>query len=107
MRRKRTVGYLVAIGIGASLVFLFVRAFQPPVDLSKLELLKRGMTAEEVTEILGQPSRIIPGGRQYSVRGTNYCTSPQWVYQSPLKFGYVNVGMTTNKTFGGADYEEF
>jgi len=91
----------------AILVWLGIRAFQPPIPLAKLESLRKGVSRERVRETLGMPGKIYPGGREYSVRGTNYVTTEQWTYTRPLTFGYVNIHFDTNGIFSYHNYEEF
>ncbi|MDX1953399.1 MAG: outer membrane protein assembly factor BamE [Verrucomicrobiota bacterium] len=82
------------IAIFCVILLLGFRAFQPPVPLSKLTQVKRGMTRDQVREILGEPSKESPGGGQ-------------WTYDRFLAFGYVNVSFQTNGTVSDAHYEEF
>jgi hypothetical protein len=92
--------------IVAAVVFLGVRAFQPPVSLAKLEAVKAGMSQSQVREILGSPTRIYPG-LSYTVHGTNYQTGGQWTYQRFLTFGYANVLFDTNGVVEYGHYETF
>lgn len=105
MNTKRTL-ILAGVIVVSAIVFLGVRAFQPPLSLAKLEAVKPGMSQSQVREILGSPTRIYPP-LSYTVHGTNYQTGGQWTYQRFLTFGYVNVLFDTNGAVEYGHYETF
>ena len=106
--RARTITLLfITIGVPMALGFLLVRAFQPPLPISKFNSLKPGMTQAEVRTILGEPTQTLPGGHEYEVRGTHYVTDDQWTYRRLLTFGYVNIHFDANRLFTDYNCEEF
>lgn len=106
MSKTRTLT-IVAVTISiAAVVFLVLRAFQPPLPLTKLEAVKPGMSHSQVREVLGEPTRLSPS-RSYAVHGTNYQTGEQWTYQRALTFGYINVLFDTNGAVDYGHYETF
>jgi hypothetical protein len=102
----RVITVLLVCSFIAIVLFLGVRAFQPPMPLSKLEAVKPGMTASNVRQVLGTPTQVY-SGRSYAASGTNYQIREQWTYQRALVFGYVNVLFDTNGTVELAHYEPF
>ena len=84
---------MIAVAIAVAVVVsLSIRAFQPPILLTKLGTVKPGMSESQVREILGSPTRIFPR---------------QWTYERFLTFGYVNVLFDTNGAVQLGHYEPF
>ena len=106
MSNNRILIIVALIAVMGAVVFLGIRAFQPPVSLAKLEAVTPGMSQSQVREILGPPTRTYPG-LSYAVHGTNYQTGGQWTYQRSLTFGYINVLFDTNGTVEYGHYETF
>lgn len=95
------------LAILALLMCFALWMFNTPVRLSKLNNIREGVTQEEVKCILGVPTRVIPGGRQYKIEDRIYTTTEQWIYSRPLQFGFLNITWTTNKTYATSNYERF
>jgi len=91
MSNKRILIIAIAIPV-AVVASLSIRAFQPPLSLTKLGTVKPGMSESQVREILGSPTHILPG---------------QWTYERFLTFGYVNVLFDTNGVVEYGHYETF
>ena len=84
---------IMVCGGVAVLCFGSWRAFEWPIDRSKVRAIQPGMSPQQVQGILGQPSRVLIGG--------------QWTYTRFLTFGYVNVLFDTNGLVLYANREEF
>ncbi len=80
MSRRATVIALVSGCLAVVAVLGIKRAFEPPVPLEKVRAIKQGMTEQQVRQILGAPTQVLPGGQAYTVKGTNYLTDGQWTY---------------------------
>jgi hypothetical protein len=106
MSKKRTRILVAAAVPVAAVVLLAVRAFQPPLPLTKLEAVTPGMSRSRVREVLGEPTRVFPN-YGYEVQGTNYQTGEQWTYQRALTFGSINVRFDTNGAVHYVHYETF
>ena len=104
---KRTVLIILVSGCLVAAIGGVKRAFGPPVPLVTLRLIQAGMSEEDVRRILGAPTQVCPGGREYNVKGTNYMNGGQWTYTRPFVFGYVNVLFNTNRLVEFAHYEQF
>jgi len=83
---------LVIAAVVISLTFLTLHVFGPPVPLSKMEMVKEGMSEADVKNILGNPTTVYAG---------------QWTYTRIFTFGYVNVLFDQNKKVQYAHYETF
>ena len=89
---KRLLPILVAVGLP---VLIIARTFSDPVPSEKLELLRKGMTKDEVRKILGPPTKT-------------YGNDRQWTYERPFVFGFVNIHWQEDGTFDGdVNYERF
>lgn len=88
---KRIILVCVVVALGVALA---IRAFQQPVQPSRLAELKPGMTKTEVEAVLGKPTKVYASG--------------QWTYRRPLVFGFVNVHWQEDGTYDGEyNYERF
>jgi hypothetical protein len=105
--RSRTVTVLAVLVLLGAGTLMAKRAFEPPVPLSKMALIKPGMSEDDVRKILGPPTEAIASGHDYAVNGTNFVTGGQWTYTRFLTFGYVNVLFDTNRLVEYAHREEF
>ena len=75
-------------------VILLSWAFQSPVPISRLELLRKGMSQQEVRAILGDPTQEYGQG--------------QWTYKKPFVFGFVNIHWQGDSTYiGEYNFERF
>ncbi len=107
MRKRAAIIAVTSACLVVVAVLGIKHAFEPPVPLEKVHAIKEGMTEQEVRQILGAPTQVYPGGRAYTVAGTNYVQGGQWTYTRFLTFGYVNVLFGTNHLAEFAHYEEF
>ncbi len=75
------------------LVGFGIRVFLDPVPQGKLDQLRKGMSKEEVRQILGSPTR------DYGY---------QWTYERTFVFGYINIHWLEDETYDGKfNYERF
>ena len=87
---KRFLPIVAVVGLLAA---LGIRAFLDPVPMGRLQRLRKGMTKDEVGQILGEPTEIY---------------YDQWTHQRPLVFGFVNIQWRTDGTYDGEyNYERF
>lgn len=77
---------------------LCVNAFLPPIAASKLERLTQDTTQVEVERILGRPAQV------FKPSGFN---QESWRYQTPLRFGWVDVYFDEHGNFREYNYERF
>jgi hypothetical protein len=90
---RRLLAIVVLVGLFAVPV-LGIRAFLDPVPVERLQRLRKGMTQDQVRQVLGEPTTICAGG--------------QWIYQRPLVFGFVNIQMGADGIYPGEyNYERF
>jgi hypothetical protein len=90
---KRLVPVLLVVLVLGAVTAVCLRAFSDPVPMERLHRLRKGMTQNEVREVLGPPTAI---------------SDSQWTYQRPLVFGFVNVYWQADGTCDGQfNYERF
>jgi hypothetical protein len=88
---KRLIPIVVVVGLLAA---VGIRAFLDPVPMGRLQRLRKGMTKDEVRQLLGEPTK-------------DYGSS-QWTYQRPFVFGFVNIHWQADGTYDGEyNYERF
>jgi len=103
--RKTYLATTLAVMVIVAL--LVVRSVQPPISPAKLALLRSGMSASDVRQILGPPSKVFPGGKRYTVNGRDYVKREQWTYARRLAFAYINVHFDTSGVFTCHNFETF
>ena len=94
-RNMRTRKVIILASLLACAV-VAIRAFGPPVPLSKLVLIKKGMSEDGVREILGPPAEVCRAGDTYQLGGTNYVAGARWFYERSFTFGCVIVIFDTD-----------
>lgn len=89
--KKRLLIAAILIVISGSLL---LRLYQEPIPSDRLELLKKGMTKDQVRAILGPPVIEYDHG--------------QWTHSRPLVFGFVNIHWQNDGTYDGEyNYERY